>query len=167
MKAAIAHGKRPSVLVLGKGSTKKPKTVKQLLRALHDETVYDRTDVVLGKAYQRFLNELCGQCGYPKYLCHNDDNRIQFRLARDECAATAMAENEQVSITKRYEKNPHLAPKGVRIYAEPYLTEDAVEEGLELSDFRRPYLLDRARALGLVDEEEYKQARATMPVSGN
>lgn len=138
MKASIAHGWRPSVLILGKDSRKQKIT---------------QTDITLSKAYQRFLNELCAQCGYPKYLCHNDDNRIQFRLARDECAATAMAEGEQRRIAKAAEKNPDSMPRGVRIYAEPYLTEDAVTEGKEFSDFRRPYLMERARALGLIPED--------------
>lgn len=132
MKASIAHGVRPSALILGKDS-KKP---------------WSRIDITLAKAYQRFLSELCGQCGLPKYVCHTDDNRIQFKLARDECAGTQMAEREQARLAKD-DKNPQY---GTRIFAEPFLTEDAVAEGLELSDFRRPYLIDRARKLGLIPD---------------
>jgi hypothetical protein len=131
MKASIAHGIRPSALVLGKDSGKK----------------WSRTDIVLAKAYQRFLNELCQQCGGPKYLCHTSDNRVQYKIARDECSASAVAEREQRNVGKQ--DNP---PTGVRIYAEPYLTEDAVAEGLEFSDFRRPYLVERAKAMGYLAE---------------
>lgn len=137
MKASIAHGIKPSALILGKDS-KKPWT---------------DLDVLFAKAYQRFLNEQCKQCGLPKYICHNDDNRIQFKVARDECASTAVAEREQARVAKN-EKNPE---HGTQIYAEPFLTEDAVEEGLEFSDFRRPYLLDRARRLGLIPEDGEEQ----------
>lgn len=132
MKASIAHGQRPSVLVLGKGSNKP----------------WSRTDVTLAKAYQRFLNELCQQCGLPKYICHNDDNRIQFKLARDECAASQMVQREQAALAKK-DSQEH----GVSLYAEPFLTEDAIEEGLEFSDFRRPYLIDRAKRMGLIPED--------------
>lgn len=133
MKASIAHGIRPSALILGKDS-KKP---------------WGREDIVLAKAYQRFLNELCGQCGLPKYICHTDDNRIQFKLAHDECAGTQMAEREQARIAKD-EKSQSF---GVRIYAEPFLTEDAIEDGMEFSDFRRPYLIDRAKKMGLIPDD--------------
>jgi len=133
MKASIAHGIRPSALVLGKDSGKK----------------WSGTDIVLAKAYQRFLNELCQQCGGPKYLCHNDDNRIQYKLGRDHCASAAMAEREQRELSKK-DKPTH----GMRVYAEPYLTEDAVAEGVQFSDFRRPYLIDRAKAAGLIPDTE-------------
>jgi len=131
MKASIAHGVRPSVLILGKDS-RKP---------------WGKWDIVLARAYQRFLNELCGQCGLPKYICHNDDNRIQFRLGNDECESTALAEREQASLTEKDVKT-----FGRRLYGEPYLTDDAKEEGLELSDFRRPYLIDRMKRMGLIPE---------------
>jgi hypothetical protein len=133
MKASIAHGIRPSALILGKGSNKK----------------WNRTDVVLAKAYQRFLNELCQQCGGPKYLCHTSDNRIQYKIATDECASSAMAEREQKRVAKQ--DNP---PNGVRVYAVPYLTEDAKEEGMQFSDFRRPYQIERAKAQGLIPDDD-------------
>lgn len=131
MKASIAHGVRPSVLILGKDS-RKP---------------WGPWDIVLARAYQRFLNEICGQCGLPKYICHNDDNRIQFRLGRDECASTALVEREQERNTKSEQKT-----YGQRLYGEPYLTDDAVEGGMELSDFRKPYLIDRMKRMGLIQE---------------
>lgn len=131
MKASIAHGIRPTALILGKDSRKG----------------WNSYDIVFAKAYQRFLNEICQQCGNPKYMCHTDDNRIQFRIARDECAATAVAEREQERISKSNIKN-----YGVQVYAEPFLTQDAIEDGLEFSDFREPYLIDRAKRLGLIPE---------------
>jgi len=138
MKASIAHGIRPSALILGKNSDKP----------------WGRWDYVLAKAYQRFLNELCQQCGLPKYICHTSDNRIQFKTARDECASTAAAERAQESLTKNDQKS-----YGVKVYGEPYLRDEAIAEGMELSDFRRPYLIERAKLMGLIPEDD--------PVSGN
>lgn len=133
MKASIAHGVRPSVLVLGKDSKKG----------------WGRWDIVLAKAYQRFLNELCQQCGLPTYICHTNDNRIGFKPSRDECAATAAAERAQADAAK-----PGASPQyGVRLYGKPYLIEEAVAEGMEFSDFRKPYLLERAKLMGLIPEE--------------
>lgn len=131
MKAAIAHQIRPSALVLGKDS-RKP---------------WGRWDLLLAKAYQRFVDEICQQCGLPKYVCHSDDNRIQFKLVRDECAASAASEAEQERMAKS-KSSSH----GVRVASEPYLTKDAEESGIELSDFRKLYFFDRAKQMGLIPE---------------
>lgn len=146
MKAAIAHGQRPSVLILGKGS-KMPKnpTATDYARAQYESTVWSRTDIVLGKAYQRFLNELCGQCGLPRYICHSDDNRIQFDLRQDQCAAMEKVERAQKNAGDKDQF-------GVRLVADPYLVDSAKAEGLDMSDFRRPYLMDQAKKRGLIPE---------------
>ena len=132
MKASIAHNIRPSALILGKDSNKP----------------WGRWDIVLSKAYQRFLNELCQQCGLPKYMCHTDDNRIQFKPTRDECASAAVAERAQEAMAKNDNKT-----YGVRVFGQPFLTPDAVEEGLELSDFRKPYFIEEAKKRGLIPED--------------
>jgi hypothetical protein len=139
MKASIAHGIRPSALLLGKDSHKP----------------WGRTDIALAKAYQRFLNELCKQCGLPKYLCHNDDNRIQFKLAHDECAATAVSDRAQYDLSEKARKNPN-APKqfGMNIYSTPFLTQDAIADGMEFSDFRYPYLKLEAEKAGLIPQSD-------------
>jgi len=129
MKASIAHKIRPTVLILGKDSGKP----------------WSRWDTVFSKAYQRFVNELCKQCGYPKYICHTDDNRVQFKAAKDECASAAVAERAQEQAANQDKRS-----YGVQTYGEPYLIEAAVAEGLELSDFRKPYLIERAKKMGLI-----------------
>ena len=133
MKASIAHKVRPSTLILKKNS-RKP---------------WGRWDIVLSKAYQRFVNELCVQCGLPKYICHNDDNRIQFKVSRDECASSAMAEKAQEELSKKEFKS-----YGIRVFGEPFMTIDAIEEGLELSDFRKPYFIEVAKKRGLIPEDD-------------
>jgi len=132
MKASIAHGVRPTALVLGKNSDKP----------------WGKWDVALAKAYQRFLNELCQQCGMPKYLCHSSDNRIQFRAAKDECEASIVAEREQEKMTSGDNKS-----YGTRVFGEPYLTDDAITEGLEMVDLRKPYLIERAKQMGLIPDD--------------
>ena len=134
MKASIAHGIRPSALILGRDSRKG----------------WTATDIVLAKAYQRFLSELCPQCGLPKYICHTDDERIQFKLGRDECASAAKSEAEQARLSKMKTPPPMY---GKKIFGEPFLTPDAIEDGLEFSDFRRPYLKDQAMRRGVIPNE--------------
>jgi|GEM_PF-2073821 len=80
--------------------------------------------------------------------CHSDDNRIQFKVARDECESTKVSERAQSELSKK----DHVT-HGVRLFGEPFLTEDAEAEGVEFSDFRRPYLMERARKMGLIPEE--------------
>lgn len=132
MKASIAHGIRPTALILGKDSQKP----------------WGRWDTVLAKAYQRFLNELCQQCGGPRYLCHTDDNRVQYKIGRDECASMAVSERAQEELAKKDTKN-----YGVKLFGEPYLTDEAKAEGVEFSDLRRPYLIERAKKMGLIPED--------------
>lgn len=132
MKASIAHGIRPSALLLGKDSHKP----------------WNATDILLAKSYQRFLNELCQQCGLPKYLCHNEDNRIQFRVVEDQCESQAAAERRQDDKSKSDTKS-----FGVKVYSEPYLLDDAIQAGLEFSDFRRPYLMEQAKKMGLLPDD--------------
>lgn len=131
MKASIAHGIRPSALILGKDSRKR----------------WTRIDITFAKAYQRFLNELCSQCGLPKYICHSDDNRIQFKLATDECAATARSEAEQSRLSKMKTPPDNF---GKRLYGQPYLIPEAIEAGLQFSDFREPYYIEQAKKMGLI-----------------
>lgn len=135
MKASIAHGWRPSVLILGKDSRKNKIT---------------RTDIVFAKAYQRYLAELCPQCGLPKYICHTDDNRIQFTLGREECASAAKAEKAEYERASKKGAKPQF---GVRLFGEPKLTPDAEAAGMEFSDFRRPYYKELATKKGLISED--------------
>lgn len=134
MKASIAHKIRPSVLILGKDSRNQRWTP---------------TDILLAVSYQRFLDEMCKQCGLPKYICHGTDNRIQFKGKLDECQSTGAAERKQSQIeeakTKLY---------GTVAMGEPYLTDAAIEEGLEFSDFRTPYYIERAKMMGLIPESQ-------------
>lgn len=132
MKVSIAHHIKPTALILGKDS-RKP---------------WGRTDVVLAKAYQRFVDELCQQCGLPKFICHSDDNRIQFKIGRDSCSAAAVSEKEQERASEANSKK-----YGERIFGQPYLIDSAVKEGVEFADFRTPYMLEQAKKAGLIPDQ--------------
>ena len=132
MEVSRAHNIRPSALILGKDSKK----------------AWGKWDFLLAKAYQRFKNEICPQCGLPKYICHNEDNRIQFKVGRDECVANAVAQREQKRMNDN--KTEHF---GMVVYGDPYLMPDAIKEGLEFSDFRRPYLIEQAKKAGLIPDD--------------
>lgn len=134
MEASRAHNIRPTALILGKDSRRQ----------------WSRTDTVFAKAYQRFKNELCAQCGLPKYICHTDDNRIQFTTVEDHCASAAKSEKEQHDRTSKKGSKPQF---GVRLFAEPKLTEEAIAQGMEFSDFRRPYYRELAKKKGLIPDE--------------
>lgn len=135
MKASIAHGIRPTALILGKDSGKP----------------WTETDILFAKSYQQYLAELCPQCGWPEYICHNDDNRIHISAKKDECEVTKSAEREQAKLAKDSEKNPLY---GTKVYGHVELTAEAVEEGLEFVDFRRPYLIEQAKKRGDLPEDE-------------
>ena len=135
MKASIAHGIKPTALILGKDSGKP----------------WTPTDILFAKAYQQFLNELCQQCGRPEYICHNNDNRIQIDSKTDECEVKKVTERKQAELAEANKKNPLY---GTAVYAVPRLTDEAKAEGVEFIDFRRPYYIERARRMGLLPEED-------------
>lgn len=125
-------------MVLGKDSRKK----------------WNRWDFLLAKAFQRYEDEKCPQCGQPIYLCHNSDNQIEFRAVKDECLA--MAEVERANDSKGDKKKEH----GVRYV--PELKLRPADEGADLdpSDFRVPYYRELATRKGLipeVDSEEFPE----------
>lgn len=134
MKASIAHAIRPTVLILGKDSR---------------DSRWSEMDTMFAKAYQRFLGEVCQQCGGPKYVCNNSNNEIQFKLSPDYCASNAMVERKQHEDSKSDRKE-----FGTRYFGEPYLTPDAIAAGKELSDYRRPYLKEQAKLRGLIADDE-------------
>lgn len=137
MKAAIAHQIRPSAMVLGKDSRKK----------------WGKWDFLLAKAYQRYLSELCPQCGLPIYICHSTDNRIEFKTTKDVCFATAAVERKQKQNAAARGKNADPEP-GVRYVPEPQIVGVDDDADLELSDFRIPYYKELAVRRGLLPPVE-------------
>jgi len=132
IKAAIAHGVRPSVMVLGEDSKKK----------------WGKWDFVLAKAYQRYTDEICQQCGYPIYLCHSSDSRIEFEVHKETCFAAAEVERAQ-DRTKDKAYGARFVPYVV------IHTENG--EKAEYGDFRLPYYKELGIQRGLIPPVESKE----------
>lgn len=92
---------------------------------------WNEYDFLLLEAYQILESERCGQCGLPRYICHNDSNEIQFSLAEDTCHAKAKIDERNRADSKRTNFEP---PAGTVLVPEPRST-----EGKELIDYRQPY----------------------------
>lgn len=107
---------------------------------------WGRWDFLLAKAFQRYQDELCPQCGLPVYICHSTDPRIEFKAVKDVCFASAQIEQ----IQEQNSKSKRKMEPGARYVPEPKLV--GVEEGedLELSDFRIPYYTELAIRRGLI-----------------
>ena len=113
LKASIAHGIRPSALILGTDS-RKP---------------WGKWDILLANAYQGFLAELCPQCGMPEYMCHTDDPVIQFKIKEDSCAVKANIETHEQKAQKSGKDS-----KGVVLRPQHYMM-----DGTDASRLRQPY----------------------------
>lgn len=99
---------------------------------------WTKHDFLLLEAHQILESERCGQCGYPIYICHNEDERIQFRLDEDTCSIRAAVERqEEAESKKKNAKTKH----GTQIAPTPYVMKTPGDEGETptLSDFREPY----------------------------
>ena len=138
MEVSRAHGIRPTALILGKDSGKP----------------WDETDVLFAKAYERFKKEICPQCQLPTYICHNDDNRIEIKVRKDECAASKVVAEREAKFSDEHKNNP---VHGVRFVAEAKLDEKAIEEGLEFVDFRRPYYKELAKKRAPIEAENISE----------
>ena len=107
-----------------------------LLRAQPTEPWTDY-DFLLLEAYQIVEDERCPQCGYPTWLCRNEDNDIQFRVRPVTCIASEQRERKE----KDYQGDGKSRPYGLSLVAEPYTV-----SGAPLSGFREKfYEAERAR----------------------
>lgn len=139
MKAAIAHGLRPSAIVLGRDSRNK----------------WGKWDFLLAKAYQRYLDELCPQCGMPIYICHSTDSRVEFKIVKDICFAAAAVERAQKQASDSRGKSG--AEPGARFAPEPRVIDDGDGSDMELSEFRLPYYREVAIRKGLIPTVDSEQ----------
>lgn len=49
---------------------------------------WSQLDVLVMQAYQIVEDERCGQCGLPRWLCRNEDGRLDLKIRYDDCYAT-------------------------------------------------------------------------------
>lgn len=105
-------------------------------------------DVLVMQAYQIIEDERCGQCGMPRWLCHNADQRLMVRVKTDRCMARVeMDEFEE----KRQEGKKKGEDEEGAAYPEFYLRPDA--EGMDLVEFRALYY-EQLRAEQADDEQD-------------
>ena len=50
---------------------------------------WDDNDFRVREAWSILQAERCGQCGLPKYVCHNDSPDLEFDIIEDDCRAIA------------------------------------------------------------------------------
>jgi hypothetical protein len=102
IEASITAGIRPTSMILHTQPNKR----------------WDEFDFLCIEAHQIVLNERCGQCGLPRWICHNEDPDMGFKAIQDTCFAMKEIEilDERKSSNKDYK-----APKGTKTRPEPYL----------------------------------------------
>lgn len=69
MRRAVEHHLRPTTFILH----------------VQPHDPWDEYDFLLFEAYTLLQDELCGQCGMPRYLCHNDDRNLEIEILEDDC----------------------------------------------------------------------------------
>lgn len=67
--------------------------------------------MLIAEAYQILESERCSQCGYPRWICHNDDGDIGVDVTEDICYVKRELEN--VDREKTSQKG-YVAPAGVK-----------------------------------------------------
>lgn len=110
IKASLAAGVRPTTMILGEDN-RKP---------------WSHLDVLIMQAYQIIEDERCSQCGAPRWLCRNEDPRLQVKIKVDDCYA-----KQEIS---KFEDSRKDKDKGGVAYPEFYTT-----DGTPLEDFRALY----------------------------
>lgn len=103
---------------------------------------WDDLDILIMSAYQVIKDEECGQCGMPRWLCHNSDPKLQVRVKYDECVAKRAIDDARES-RKDSDKDPGVA------YPEFY---DLDERPLE--SFRDLYYEQLAEEAAEEEEDE-------------
>ena len=74
-------------------------------------------DFLLLEAYQVLEAERCSQCGQLKWICHNDDSDVGFKIHEDVCYA--MREIEETDRENSKSKN-YVKPAGAVAVPEPF-----------------------------------------------
>lgn len=101
IEASITAGIRPTSMILHTQPGKK----------------WNKFDFLCIEAHQIVVNERCPQCGLPRWVCHNEDGDIGFRVVKDICYAKREIETVDESDQKQ---KKYKAPKGVMARPEPF-----------------------------------------------
>ncbi|WP_217182694.1 hypothetical protein [Streptomyces sp. AC495_CC817] len=111
IRASITAGVRPTTMILGEDNRK----------------AWSHLDVLAMQAFQIIEDERCGQCGLPRWLCKNDDPRLQVRIKVDSCYAKQELD--------KFEEERKKGDSGGLAYPEFYTKPD----NIPLHEFRALY----------------------------
>lgn len=117
IEAAIRSGVRPTTMILGEDNRK----------------AWSDMDVLVMLAYEAYKSEQCAQCGHPRWLCRNEDPRLQVKIKQDDCYA-------KQEITKYEEAHKDDSDRAA-VYPVFYTTDKA-----PLVEFREIYRAQEAAA---------------------
>lgn len=87
---------------------------------------WSKLDVLILNAYQRYLDETCGQHGGPVWMCRCEDPRLQVRTVEVACYAKQEVEKYQ----EAHKDDKHQVPVVPEFYA---------TDGTPLIEFRDIY----------------------------
>lgn len=94
---------------------------------------WSELDVLIMLAYEGFKREQCPHCGNPRWLCGNDDPRLQVRKKVDACWVDQQVDD--------WRENPQNGEEDVKyIRPEMYSRDDT-----PLHKFREPYFEKKAQ----------------------
>ena len=87
-------------------------------------------DLLLAQAEAILESERCPQCGQPRYICHSQDNDIDFYIYDDVCEAS----RKRGKYEERKAKEKGSNRSGVQVGIEPFTYSRTA-----FADFREPY----------------------------
>ena len=108
-------------------------------------------DFLLIEALQIMEQERCGQCGLPRWMCHDETGKVQFRIEEDLCIVKRDIEikNEQDQESGGKNHGISLQPEPFYVNGgDPISTRDAYYETLKK---RRE---EREKELAELEEDE-------------
>ena len=114
---------RPTALILGTDDRKR----------------LSKWDLVLIEAHQILQRERCPQCGYPRWVCSNEDPDIEVQFRKDTCFVTQAQDRfekreEKARNSGSRKKERAEAPAGETAHPIAYRI-----SGKPLEDLREPY----------------------------
>jgi hypothetical protein len=108
---------------------------------LGGEHQWTEMDALILNAYQVVTSERCQHCNLPRWLCRNEDARLQVRINIDDCYATSELE--------KYREGLKDGEKGTALYPEFYVT-----DGTPLIEFRELYFKQLAAERAEEEDDE-------------
>jgi len=101
IEASITAGIRPTSMILHTQPRKR----------------WDEFDFLCIEAHQIVLSERCAQCGYPRWLCHNEEENAGWKAVQDVCFATREVENKNAD---KVDGLPEKQKRGMKLRVEPF-----------------------------------------------